>query len=116
MFACKPNGNTGFWARQLERARQFYKAYPIASALRTQFNWFQYKLLMQIDNEDRREYYENPTIGILGSPVKSCVVLFQFSAFNIQSSIKQKSPADLGSASCGEPLSSEGRRQEICAV
>ena len=49
---------SGFSVRQLERARQFYRTYPIASALRTQFNWSQYRLLIQIDNEDKREYYE----------------------------------------------------------
>jgi predicted nuclease of restriction endonuclease-like (RecB) superfamily len=54
----EPEFGTGFSARQLERARQFYRTYPIATAVRTQFNWSQYKLLMQIDNEDKREYYE----------------------------------------------------------
>ncbi len=54
----EPEFGTGFSARQLERARQFYRTYPIASALRSQFNWSQYKLLMQIDNENKREYYE----------------------------------------------------------
>lgn len=49
---------SGFSIRQLERARQFYRTYPIASTLRTQFNWTQYRLLIQIDNEDKREYYE----------------------------------------------------------
>ena len=49
---------SGFSVRQLERARQFYRTYPIATALRTQFNWSQYRLLIQIDNEDKREYYE----------------------------------------------------------
>lgn len=54
---------SGFSVRQLERARQFYRTYPIASALRSQFNWLQYKLLMQIDNEDKREYYELETLN-----------------------------------------------------
>ena len=54
---------SGFSVRQLERARQFYRTYPNASALRSQFNWLQYKLLMQIDNEDRREYYEHETLN-----------------------------------------------------
>lgn len=49
---------SGFSIRQLERARQFYRTYPIASTLRTQFNWTQYRLLIQIDNVDKREYYE----------------------------------------------------------
>jgi predicted nuclease of restriction endonuclease-like (RecB) superfamily len=31
--------------------------FPIASALRTQFSWTHYKLLLSIDNEARREYY-----------------------------------------------------------
>jgi predicted nuclease of restriction endonuclease-like (RecB) superfamily len=54
----EPEYGSGFSIRQLERARQFYRTYPITSALRSQFNWSQYKLLMQIDNEDKREYYE----------------------------------------------------------
>ena len=41
-----------------ERARQFYRTYPIASALRSQFNWTQYKLLISISDPDKREYYE----------------------------------------------------------
>ena len=49
---------SGFSVRQLERARQFYRTYPIATALRTQFNWYQYRLLIQIDDKDKREYYE----------------------------------------------------------
>jgi Uncharacterized conserved protein len=52
---------SGFSVRQLEQCRQFYRTYPIANALRSQFNWFQYRLLIQIDNEDKREYYELET-------------------------------------------------------
>lgn len=54
---------SGFSVRQLERARQFYLTFPIASALRTQFNWSQYKLLIHIDDNDKREYYENETLN-----------------------------------------------------
>ena len=49
---------SGFSVRQLERARQFYRPYPIAPAVRTQLNWYQYRLLIQIDDKDKREYYE----------------------------------------------------------
>lgn len=49
---------SGFGQRQLERARQFYIEFPIASTLRTQFNWSQYKLLIAISDKDKREYYE----------------------------------------------------------
>ena len=34
----QPQFGTGFSVRQLERNRQFYRAFPIASALRTQFS------------------------------------------------------------------------------
>ncbi len=54
---------SGFAYRQLERARQFYRTYPIATALRSQFNWTQYKLLMQISDLDKREYYELESVN-----------------------------------------------------
>ncbi len=54
----EPEYGSGFSVRQLERCRQFYRIFPIASALRTQLNWTQYKLLIAIDDDDKREYYE----------------------------------------------------------
>ena len=54
----EPEYGSGFSVRQLERSRQFYKMYPIATALRTQFNWTQYKLLLAISDDYKREYYE----------------------------------------------------------
>ena len=41
----QPEYGSGFSARQLERYRQFFRMFPITSALRTQFNWTHYKLL-----------------------------------------------------------------------
>ena len=38
--------------------RQFYRLYPIANALRSQLNWTQYRMLIQIPDSDKREYYE----------------------------------------------------------
>lgn len=49
---------SGFSERQLKFCRQFYKIYPIGNALRSQLNWFQYRLLIQIDDREKREYYE----------------------------------------------------------
>jgi hypothetical protein len=46
--AIEPEYGSGFTVRQLERCRQFYRVFPIASALRTQLNWMQYKLLISI--------------------------------------------------------------------
>ena len=40
----EPEYGSGFSVRQLERCRQFYRIYPIASTLRTQLNWSQYKM------------------------------------------------------------------------
>lgn len=53
----QPEFGSGFSRRQLEKYRQFYRVFPIASALRTQLNWTQYKLLISIDDEHKREYY-----------------------------------------------------------
>ncbi|MEI9910991.1 MAG: PDDEXK nuclease domain-containing protein [Bacteroidota bacterium] len=56
-IALQPQFGSGFSIRQLERYRQFYRSFPIASALRTQFSWTHYKTLMGIDNQDKREFY-----------------------------------------------------------
>lgn len=53
----QPEFGSGFSVRQLELMRQFYKIFPIANTLYSQLNWSQYKLLIRIDNEDKREYY-----------------------------------------------------------
>lgn len=53
----QPEFGSGFSTRQLERYRQFYRTFPIASALRTQFNWTHYRLLMSIEDQHKREYY-----------------------------------------------------------
>ncbi|MDD5943784.1 MAG: PDDEXK nuclease domain-containing protein [Fibrobacter sp.] len=49
---------SGFSKRQLEFCRQFFITYPIANALRSQLNWSQYRMLIQIPDPDKREYYE----------------------------------------------------------
>lgn len=54
----EPQFGSGFSVRQLERSRQFYRTYPIASALRTQLNWSQFKMLISIEDASKREYYE----------------------------------------------------------
>ena len=54
----EPEYGSGFGVRQLERCCQFYTIYPIASTLRTQLNWSQYKLLIAISDDDKRKYYQ----------------------------------------------------------
>jgi hypothetical protein len=48
----EPEFGSGFAVRTLEQCRQFYRTYPIANAVRSQFNWSQYRLLIQMDNPD----------------------------------------------------------------
>lgn len=54
---------SGFGVRQLEQARQFYRVYPIANALRSQLNWSQYRALIQIPDAEKREYYELESVN-----------------------------------------------------
>ena len=58
----EPEYGTGFSARQLERFRQFYRTFSNASALRTEFSWTHYKLMLSIDNEDKRAFYISESI------------------------------------------------------
>ncbi|MCD8184111.1 MAG: PDDEXK nuclease domain-containing protein [Bacteroides sp.] len=59
----QPEFGSGFGPRQLERSRQFYRLYPIASTLWTQLNWSQYKLLISIEDTDKREYYLHEAVN-----------------------------------------------------
>lgn len=59
----EPEYGSGFSDRQLERSRKFYRTYPIATALRTELNWFQYRLLISIEDEHKREYYELESVN-----------------------------------------------------
>jgi predicted nuclease of restriction endonuclease-like (RecB) superfamily len=53
----QPEYGSGFSYRQLNWYRQFYRIFPIVSALRTQLSWTQYKSLLTIDNQHKREFY-----------------------------------------------------------
>lgn len=54
----EPEYGSGFSYRQLNFSRQFYLQYPKVNALRSQFNWTQYRALIQISDPDKRAYYE----------------------------------------------------------
>ena len=58
-----PLYGSGFSVRQLEQSRRFYRMYPIANALRSQLNWTQYRLLIQIEDPCKREYYELESVN-----------------------------------------------------
>ncbi len=54
---------SGCSERQLKFCRQFYRTYPIGNTLRSQLNWSQYRLLIQIPDPDKREYYERESVN-----------------------------------------------------
>lgn len=54
---------SGFSERQLKFCRQFYRVYPIGNALRSQLNWSQYRMLIQIPDPNKREYYELESVN-----------------------------------------------------
>ena len=54
----EPEYGSGFSVRQLEMCRKFYRIYPIANTVCSQLNWSQYKLLISIPDESKREYYQ----------------------------------------------------------
>jgi predicted nuclease of restriction endonuclease-like (RecB) superfamily len=53
----EPEFGSGFGRRQLYLFMQFYKAFPIVNAVRSQLNWTQYRLLARIEDTDKREFY-----------------------------------------------------------
>lgn len=54
----EPIYGSSFSYRQLNLFRQFYRTLPIVNALRSQFNWTHYRLLMRIEGEDKRAFYD----------------------------------------------------------
>lgn len=49
---------SGFSIRQLELCRQFYRTYPVINEVHPQLNWYQYRLLIRVEDDYKREYYE----------------------------------------------------------
>ncbi|MDD5373079.1 MAG: PDDEXK nuclease domain-containing protein [Sulfurimonas sp.] len=53
----EPVYGSGYGVRQLELMRQFYRIFPIANTLYSQLNWSQYKLLIRLEDDVKREFY-----------------------------------------------------------
>ncbi|NBA78987.1 DUF1016 family protein, partial [Emticicia sp. ODNR4P] len=53
----EPEFGSGFGRRQLYLFVQFFKAFPIVNAVRSQLNWTQYRLLSRIKDTDKRAFY-----------------------------------------------------------
>jgi len=48
----------GFDYTNLKKIRQFYQVYPIGDALRLQLSWTHYRMLMRIEETQKRSFYE----------------------------------------------------------
>ena len=58
----QPQFGSGFSVRQINLYRQFYRAFENVHTLYAQLSWSQYKLLLTIDNQNKREFYIAETI------------------------------------------------------
>ena len=58
----QPEFGSGFSYRNLVWCRQFYRTFPIVNSLRSQLSWTHYRVLLRIENEDKRDYYIAETV------------------------------------------------------
>lgn len=52
----------GFSVRTLQQMRKFYLCFPDANALRSRLTWTHYRLLLQVENEEARNWYMNEAV------------------------------------------------------
>jgi predicted nuclease of restriction endonuclease-like (RecB) superfamily len=53
----EPQYGSGFSKRQIELFRQFYRTFPIANTVYSQLSWSQYKVIIRLDSQDKRDFY-----------------------------------------------------------
>ncbi|MGF7076905.1 PDDEXK nuclease domain-containing protein [Mucilaginibacter sp. 3215] len=58
----EPEYGSGFSKRQIELFRQFYRTFPIANTVYSQLSWSQYKVIIRLDSQDKRDFYIAETI------------------------------------------------------
>lgn len=52
----------GFTIANLRNMRQFYQMFPNRYALRSDLTWTHYRMLMRVDEQNRREFYLNESV------------------------------------------------------
>ncbi|HIW77409.1 MULTISPECIES: PDDEXK nuclease domain-containing protein [Gordonibacter] len=52
----------GFTIRNLQAMRQFFLAFPIVNTLCSQLSWSHYRLLIRIEDRERREFYAHAAV------------------------------------------------------
>lgn len=58
----QPEFGSGFSIRQINLYRQFYRTFTNVHTLYAQLSWSQYKLLLSVNSQDKREFYIAETI------------------------------------------------------
>ncbi len=53
----------GFQARNLWRMRDFYLKFPKMNALRSELSWTHYRLLLKVESDAAREFYETESVA-----------------------------------------------------
>ncbi len=59
----KAEGLKGFQARNLWRMRDFYLKFPKLNALRSELSWTHYRLLLKVESDGAREFYETESVA-----------------------------------------------------
>lgn len=54
----------GFSVRTLQQMRKFYLCFPDANALRSRLTWTHYRLLLQVENKEARNWYMNEAVEV----------------------------------------------------
>ena len=52
----------GFSVRTLQQMRKFYLCFPDANSLRSRLTWTHYRLLLQVENKEARNWYMNEAV------------------------------------------------------
>jgi predicted nuclease of restriction endonuclease-like (RecB) superfamily len=58
----QPQFGSGFSSRNLNHFRQFYRSFPIVPALRAQLSWSHYKSILNLNSNEKVEFYKAETI------------------------------------------------------
>ncbi len=59
----KVEGLKGFQSRNLWRMRDFYLKFPNMNALRSELSWTHYRLLLKVESDAAREFYETESVA-----------------------------------------------------
>lgn len=52
----------GYTVANLKNMRQFYRTFPNRYTLCSELSWSHYRLLMRVDNEERRSFYQEECV------------------------------------------------------